>query len=295
VRVLFCALAALFFADSNALRAADPAESEIVKWRASRDRDVLGPDGPFTLVARFKPKQGLCSIGRAGSNDLVLPVQAAPQYVGRVEWPGGDRATFRVEPGITALADGKPVSELAISKPAAIKVGDMTLHLRFRDAVLRVSVQDANAAMRKNAKAPVWFPIDLHCRIEANWTTFPEPKMVRIPDSDGGSRVWKSPGYASFSLDGQRITLQAVLTPDGKQLSFLFRDATAGHETYGAGRFLEADLPKNGKVLVDFNEAYNPFCAYNALYVCPIPPAENHMTVRVTAGERKYPHPGEGY
>ena len=119
--------------------------------------------------------------------------------------------------------------------------------------------------------------------------------MVRIPDSDGGSREWKSPGYASFVIDGQPVTLQPVFTPGGKELSFFFRDRTAGHETYGAGRFLEADLPKDGKVIVDFNEAYNPFCAFNTLFVCPIPPRENHMAARIQAGERNYPHAGEAH
>src|SRR5438045_5888491 len=99
-----------------------------------------------------------------------------------------------------------------------------------------------------------------------------QARTLRVPDNDGSSRVWKSPGYASFVLDGQNLKLQALLTPDGKELSFLFRDATAGKETYGAGRFLEADLSKSGKVIVDFNKAYNPSCAFNPLYICPIPP-----------------------
>jgi len=143
--------------------------------------------------------------------------------------------------------------------------------------------------MRKTAQAPVWFPIDLRYRVNADWIPFAEPRTLRLPDSDGVSRGWKSPGYVSFALDGQRNTLQAVLTPDRKQLSFLFRDGTTGQETYGAGRFLEADLPSGGKVLMDFNKAYNPFCTCNALYICPIPPKENHLKLRIAAGERKYP------
>ena len=70
----------------------------------------------------------------------------------------------------------------------------------------------------------------------------------------------------------------------------IFRDSTAGKETYGAGRFLEANLPKAGKLIVDFNKAYNPFCAFNPLCVCPIP---HHLAMRIPAGERDYPHPGE--
>ncbi len=289
---VFLSIAALLLLPI-AIRAADPVTAEILKWRADHDRDVLAADGPFTLVARLTARQGLSSIGRDASNDLVVPVSTAPPRVGTIEWRGGEGATFRVAHGVTALVDGKPISEVTISQAVNIRIGDLSFRGGTRNGVLRVSIQDPNSAMRKSAKPPVWFPVDLRYRINAAWTGFAQPRTVRIPDNDGGSREWKSPGYVSFMLDGQRITLQAVLIPDGKQLSFFFRDGTAGHETYGAGRFLEADLPKDGKVLMDFNEAYNPFCNYNALYICPIPPAENHMTVRIPVGERNYPHPGE--
>jgi uncharacterized protein (DUF1684 family) len=271
---------------------ADSFTSKIEDWRKDHDRDVLGPDGPFTLVARFTPKPGVSSLGRDRSNDLVLPVEAAPAHAGKIDWSSGDSAMLRLEHDISAVVDGQKVTEVAISKPVIVTIGEMKLRALIRESELRVSVQDPHARMRKDAKPPVWFPIDLRYRITADWVPFPETKKVRIPDSDGGSREWKSPGYASFMIDGQAVKLQAILTPDGKQLSFLFRDRTAGHETYGAGRFLETDLPNNGKVIVDFNEAYNPYCAYNVLFACPIPPRENHLPVRIEAGERDYPHAG---
>jgi len=269
----------------------DSYTSEIRNWRKDYDRDLLAPDGPFTLVARLAPKQGVSSVGRDGTNDLVLPVDRAPAHAGKIDWPAGARATFRLEPGIAALVDGKPATEVGISKPVTVTIGEIKLLFRFRESGLRVGVQDPDARMRKEAKPSIWFPIAARYRINADWIPFPEAKTIRIPDNDGGSREWNSPGYASFSFDGENVTLQAVLTPDGKQLSIFFRDRTAGQETYGAGRFLEADLPKDGKVVVDFNKAYNPYCAFNTLYVCPIPPRENHLPVRITAGERNYPHP----
>lgn len=293
MRSILLTLTALVMAGGWPGWTADSATSEIEKWRQDQERDVLGPDGPFSLVARFAPKPGISSLGRDRSNDMVLPVEAAPAHVGKIDWAGGDSATLRLEPGISAVIDGKNITEVAISKPVIVTIGEMKLRLGIRESVLRVSVQDPKARMRRDAKPPIWFPIDLRYRIIADWVPFPEIKMVRIPDNDSGSREWKTPGYASFVIDGQLAKLQAILTPDGKELSFLFRDRTAGHETYGAGRFLEADLPKNGKVIVDFNEAYNPSCAYNVLFVCPIPPRENHLPVRIEAGERDYPHAGE--
>ncbi len=222
-------------------------------------------------------------------------MEAAPVHAGKIDWPGGDSATFRLEPGVDALVEGKPVTEVGISKPVTVIIGEMKLLFAIRESELRMAIQDQNSRMRKEAKAPIWFPIRPRYRITADWIPFPETKTVRIADNNGGSREWKSPGSASFVIDGQNVKLQAVLTPDGKQLSFFLRDRTAGHQTYGAGRFLEAELPKDGKVVVDFNKAYNPYCAVNTLYICPVPPRENHVPVRIRAGERNRPHPPEGH
>ena len=83
--------------------------------------------------------------------------------------------------------------------------------------------------------------------------------------------------------------MTAILRPDNPRLFFVFGDTTNGQETYGAGRFLEADPPKSGKVIMDFNTAHNPLCAYNHEYLCPVAPRENHLPVPIRAGERKYP------
>ncbi|HYN00995.1 MAG TPA: DUF1684 domain-containing protein, partial [Vicinamibacteria bacterium] len=77
-----------------------------------------------------------------------------------------------------------------------------------------------------------------------------------------------------------------------EQLFFILRDQTSGKETYGAGRFLYADLPKAGKVVLDFNKAYNPPCAFTPYATCPLPPPQNWMPVRVEAGEMAY---GKGH
>jgi uncharacterized protein len=78
--------------------------------------------------------------------------------------------------------------------------------------------------------------------------------------------------------------------PGSKDLFFVFRDLTAGKETYGAGRFLDTAPPQDGKVVLDFNKAYNPPCAFTPYATCPLPPAENKLAVRIEAGEKKYGH-----
>jgi uncharacterized protein (DUF1684 family) len=102
-----------------------------------------------------------------------------------------------------------------------------------------------------------------------------------------------SPWYAEFALAGTRVRLDGVLeSPDAGELFFIFRDRTSGKETYGAGRFLYADLPTGGKVVLDFNKAYSSPCAFTPYATCPLPLRQNRMPVRVEAGELAYGKPG---
>ena len=100
-----------------------------------------------------------------------------------------------------------------------------------------------------------------------------------------------SPGYAVFQLHGKEYRLRPYLeTADAKELFYVFRDLTAAKETYGAGRFLYSAMPEDGHVVLDFNKAYNPPCAFTPYATCPLPPAENRLAVRIEAGEKKYGH-----
>ena len=102
----------------------------------------------------------------------------------------------------------------------------------------------------------------------------------------GSQREYPSRGYVSFTIDGEAFTMQPIQSGEG--LFFVFRDATSGKQTYGAGRFLDTDAPKNGTVILDFNKATNPLCAYNAFVVCPMAPKQNRLPAPIPAGEMNY-------
>jgi uncharacterized protein (DUF1684 family) len=105
----------------------------------------------------------------------------------------------------------------------------------------------------------------------------------------GYEDLMPSPGAIVFTKDGRELRLDAVqLQPTDPELFVMFADATTGHETYGAGRFLYVPLPKDGRVAVDFNRAINPPCAFNVFATCPLPPEQNRLPIRVEAGELKY-------
>jgi uncharacterized protein (DUF1684 family) len=113
-----------------------------------------------------------------------------------------------------------------------------------------------------------------------------QPRPVTMQTSTGDVREYVHAGQVRFVVDGQEVALLVYQYEYGYFLPFI--DATAPDETYGAGRYLEPHDLGNGTLDVDFNLAYNPYCAYNERWSCPLPPKENRLGVRIEAGEKKY-------
>ncbi|HWH08084.1 MAG TPA: DUF1684 domain-containing protein [Candidatus Thermoplasmatota archaeon] len=131
-----------------------------------------------------------------------------------------------------------------------------------------------------------YFPYDAAFRVSAAWEPAATPRHVRIGTSTGEERDYLEAGTLRFTLGGQERTLRGFVAPGRPHELFVpFRDATSGKESYGAARYLEVELPRHGHALVDFNLAYNPWCAYSESYSCPLPPRENWLDVAIRAGE----------
>jgi uncharacterized protein (DUF1684 family) len=116
------------------------------------------------------------------------------------------------------------------------------------------------------------------------------PREVKVASLTGDDQAYTTEGVVEFDLLGERLTLRPMTTRPNR-FFFIFRDATSGKETYEAARFLYADLAADGTTVLDFNEAYNPPCAFNPFTTCPLPPRENRLRVAIPAGERNYPNP----
>lgn len=107
--------------------------------------------------------------------------------------------------------------------------------------------------------------------------------------SDGSVQRMRRAGRFRFSVDGVEVALTAF-DSNGGGLFVPFRDATSGRESYGAGRYVEPEAAGDGRYELDFNRAYNPYCAYNENWRCPLPPTENWLSVAIRAGEKEFPH-----
>jgi hypothetical protein len=123
-------------------------------------------------------------------------------------------------------------------------------------------------------------------RFEVEIKRFPEPEHIQIQTTTGDIQTYERYGRFSFEADGQTAQLTVYRNENGFFLPFA--DAQAGKETYGAGRYVEPEPAGGGRLYVDFNLAYNPYCAYNANWSCPITPPENRIKVAVRAGEKVF-------
>jgi hypothetical protein len=129
-----------------------------------------------------------------------------------------------------------------------------------------------------------YFEVDLGLRFELEVELFAEREVVELATSDGDVRAYQRYGRLTFDVGGQPAALALYASAHGFFLPFV--DALAGTETYSAGRYLDPEPLGGRRFLIDFNRAYNPYCAYNNAYSCPIPPAENRLKVAIRAGEK---------
>ena len=152
-----------------------------------------------------------------------------------------------------------------------------------------IRLKDPASDYRRDFHGIDYYPANEAFRVTAKFVA--EPVKIPILNILGQTEPMESPGYAVFRLNGQELRLRPVLEePDAKELFYIFRDQTSGKETYGAGRFLYSGMPKDGQVVLDFNKAYNPPCAFTPYATCPLPPAENRLPIRLEAGEKNYGH-----
>jgi uncharacterized protein (DUF1684 family) len=163
--------------------------------------------------------------------------------------------------------------------------------------------EDKDAFFRTDPRSPLtpeqrarftglaYYPEDELLRIDAPLDAdVDRTEDVVMATSTGDAQTYHRAGTVSFEIDDQQAEITLYASEDTEELFVPFRDATSGKETYGAGRYLEVEPPDgSGRVILDFNRAYNPNCCYNEFWSCPLPPRENWLSVPIRAGEKDYP------
>jgi hypothetical protein len=260
-------------------------------WHAQRVARLAAEDGWLSLIGRDWLKQGENTLGSAPGSTVLLPDWAAPAKAG-VFILEGTTVRFRPIPGSTMLLNGKPASEAVLKsdaegKPDLLQAGRVRFYVIQRGSKVGIRIKDPEAPGRKAFHGVARYPVDPAWRVEADFVAYATPQTRSIPTVLGTTEPMTAPGLLKFKVGGRELTLEPMLEdPEHPELFLIFKDATSAHGTYPAGRFLYADLPKDGKVILDFNRAVNPPCAFTIFATCPLPPKQNELTIAIPAGEK---------
>ena len=276
----------------TAVGADDEYSREVEFWRAGRLERLTSANGWLSLVGLEWLKPGLNRIGSARDNDIVIA--KAPAHLGSIEWKD-DKVSLTLTPDSGAMIDGKPIASAELlddshESPTTASFATVRFYLIDRSGGKKgLRIKDSEAKTRTGFLGIEHYPVDPDWRVEAKWVAFDPPHTLEVPNVTGAIDRMPVPGKAVFERDGKTFELLPVLeTDDAEELFFIIADKTSGKETYGAARFVYAAMPKDGKVIIDFNKAYNPPCAFTPFATCPLAPPENRLGVAVSAGEKKY-------
>lgn len=266
---------------------------EIQQWRTKRVDRLKGKLGWLKLAGLFWLKRGANTMGSDPSSDIILDPRA-PSSLATITMKGQD-VYLRITDGVHASFRGKAVSEMLLlsdeegkREPDKITSGDFTFFIIDRGGRKALRLFDQQAQTYTSFKGLRYFPIDPRWRIEGKFVAFPQTRKVQISTAIGTTVEEQIRGEVRFSIGSETYSLQPVSEEGRSELSFVFGDKTNGNQTYGGGRFMDAKLEPDGKVILDFNKAYNPPCAFTAFATCPLPRTENRLPIEVTAGEMNY-------
>jgi hypothetical protein len=263
-------------------------QQSVEKWRQSYEAGLKSDRGWLTVSGLFWLHEGENRFGSDPLNDIVLPASSVPAAAGHFDFHAG-KTVVHVNPGVPLMLQGKTAdgAELQPDSGDVLTIGDLTLFVHGSGDRLGIRVKDKNSKIRKDFTGLQWYPIDEAYRVTARYVSYDSPKPAEVPNILGDTEKVSFAGYVTFSLRGQDYRLDAEAGQTGR-LFIVFRDLTSGKETYPAARFLDAEAPKDGSVVLDFNQARNPPCAYNPYTTCPLPAPGNRLRVEIPAGEKIY-------
>jgi len=265
---------------------------EIKQWDQHRLERLKADDGWLNLVGRTWLKLGENTFGSAKENDVVVESDKVQEYMGVFVFQDST-VTMEVNDGVDVLLNGRPVKEIVMigdeSRDMTVfQLGPIKWNLIVRNELYGIRFRDLESKLVKTFSGIERFPVNEDWRITADFEVYDPPKKIEVPNVLGQVDEELSPGAVVFSKENQTYRIDAI--DAGKRLWLIFADETSGKETYGGGRFLYTDSKADslGKVIVDFNKAYNPPCVVTKFATCPLPPKENYIKLRITAGEKMW-------
>lgn len=264
--------------------------TNINDWHTKRIENLKKEKGWLNLVGLYWLKEGENKIGSDSSNDITFP-KKAEKILGSI-FLDDSTITFRRNQTAEVYSDSNLVNEVTLlpdvsGNPTILESRTLKWFIIKRGEKYGIRLRDLEADLLTSFEGIDRFPINDNWKINAEFIPYDEPKEISIPTILGTIEKDFSPGKLKFKIGDKEFSLEP--TSAGKGLFIVFADLTSGEETYGAGRFLYVDGPDtNNNVILDFNKSYNPPCAFTKYATCPLPPEENKLQIKITAGEKNY-------
>lgn len=260
----------------------------IEEWQQSRVERLKGENGWLNLAGLFWLKEGENRFGSDPANDIVFP-DKADAFCGKLTLRNG-KVTMSVEKGVEILSGDKAVTTLQLNDDQTrnrtnLRQGDLYWYIIKRGEKYGIRLKDLRHPRIDLLDHIPSYPVSTGYVVEATLVPFDEPrKMVVATPVEGFTEEYDCPGELHFRIDKDDLVLYPFTSGEGYFL--VIADETTGVETYGAGRFMYCVPDSTGRIILDFNKAYNPPCAFSPFATCPMPPKENFLPVAIEAGEK---------
>jgi len=262
--------------------------AELDVWKANRLERLKSRNGWLNLAGLYWLDEGQNTFGSDSSNHIVFPSGAAA-FCGTISLKEGV-CSLEARPEAGAMVDSLPVSRIELRNdqsgtPTKVEMGTLSWYIIKRDTLYGIRLRDYEHPVLGTFHEIPAYPPDTKWVVQADYHPFDSSRIISVPTAIGTFEDYKCPGELRFRVHGK---IQTILPfSEGRNFFIIFSDATSGKTTYGAGRYLTAGLPdSSAHVLLDFNRATSPPCAFTPFATCPMPPRENMLDVAIEAGEK---------
>ncbi|GAB4539437.1 MAG: DUF1684 domain-containing protein [Anaerolineales bacterium] len=267
-------------------------QQSIEEWRKQRDEGIRKENSWLALYGLNWLKLGKNKLGSDASCEVQLPPRV-PAHVGYLDY-NGKFVAFHIEPNASVTINGKKIDFAILQtdeaeQPSFIQIMDVQLVVIQRGNRFGARIWDNQRKERKNFPPRKWFDVNEQFRIAAAYHPYERPKSSYFPDVTGEKAEFPVEGYVEFSFNGATYQLD-VNKEDENTLFIRFWDPTSEEETYPTGRYLSADIEKDSSVMLDFNKAYSPPCAFTNFATCVFAPEQNRLDFKILAGEKYARH-----
>lgn len=289
--ILVVSLSALLFACNSATPVITDESAyvnEIETWQHQRVERLKSENGWLSLAGLFWLEEGENSFGSDSSNKIVFP-EKAPAFCGNLELINGE-VTLNAMEGAGISVKDSLITRMELTNDQSknttyLQQGDLAWNIIKRGDQYGIRLRDHKHPRLDQLDHIPSYPIQTSYVVEATLKPFDSPKTMTVATPLAGfSEEYQCPGILYFRIYGEELTLHPFTS--GKGYFLVIADETTGMDTYGAGRFMYATPDSTGRIILDFNKAYNPPCAFSPYATCPMPPKENFLPAAIEAGEK---------